>query len=636
MLAFVRSLFGKIPHERSRLQLSEWAEQKRVIPEGQSSRPGPWHWRVVPYMREIADCLSKSSSVREIALMKGARVGYTAALIENHIGYMIDTCPGSAMLVSATKEGAQRMAEIRVDSMIENAGLSGKVFSQSRRKATKKTGNTKSKKEYPGGYLLIGGPTGDFLRSTGAKYLYLDEIDGWPLQIGAKDKKKGVTPDEGDPIKLVRRRAAEYEDRKVLYGSTPLVEGTSKIKKLFEEGDKSYYYVPCSKCGTMQILRWQDDSREGEDRYRIKFTADEDDRLVPGSVYYECENTECRHHWKNADKDTFLELGEWRPSAIPKTPNMRSFHLSSLYSPVQSWDDVCREWLKSKNDPGGLKTFINTWLGETWKEKSTTPTIARAESHRESYSVGTLPSSARPLILTAGADVQEDRVAVEVVAWGRGMESWSICYHEFPGKTDDIDAESWRALKQLLQEEHAGHPIDYAFIDAHYRSTIVHPFVEENFSDHVRACLGYPDLGGGRQLYRFANTRLAPRERVDLNVSVLKEQVYQDLSRGSPKGGVPDKPFPGYCHFPSEYSRKYFHMLTAEDRISVSTTTGQAMYQWVAHGANEALDCRVYALGCIVMARGERAREIAEEDPDAPPYEWSDFWTEWEGRGLAK
>ncbi len=645
MLAAVRSAFDLIPDRVNMLTVSEWAERKRSLPSALTSLPGPFRWSTTPYLREIADCLSESSDVQEIALMKGARVGYNVGIIENHMGYMIENCPGSAMFVGANKEQAQTVTELRVDRMIETSGLAGRIYSQSAKRANKKTGDAKGKKEFPGGFLLIGGPSGPFLRGTGIRYLYLDELDEWKLQIGASDKKKGVTANQGDPVALARRRTAEYPlTRKIVYGSTPLDDSTSKIKELFEEGDQCHYYVPCPKCGTMQVLRWKDETREGSDKYRIKYETDDAGRLIfdldaegkpmqgTGRVWYECENTACRHHWRDADKTTFLEKGEWRPSATARTPHFRSFHISSLYAPVgmQSWEDIVLEWLKIGEDQTKLRSFINTILGETWKEKGVAPSAAKAEQHREGYAAGVLPSTAKPLFVTAGVDVQADRIAVEVVAWGRDMESWSITYQELPanGTTDDIDCDAWKALRELLNADHAGIPVSRALIDARYNGSVVHQFCEEGFSDSVRAVMGYEDIRadrGARLIYRLSETRPWTRKRVDLNVSEVKIDIYNKLSRGIPEGGAPTKPIPGYCHFPNNYERHYFHMLTAEDRVWKRGPNGREYLEWVRHGRNEALDCRAYAEGCIFVWYGEMVQERVEEDPDAS-FEWADFW----------
>ncbi len=66
---------------------------------------------------------------------------------------------------------------------------------------------------------------------------------------------------------------------------------------------------------------------------------------------------------------------------------------------------------------------------------------------------------------------------------------------------------------------------------------------------------------------------------------------------------------------------------------------GIAHYEWVQRGKNEALDVRVYALGCISVAYGERARQLAEADEAAGlkprTYTWAHFWNEVEARKRA-
>ena len=56
------------------------------------------------------------------------------------------------------------------------------------------------------------------------------------------------------------------------------------------------------------------------------------------------------------------------------------------------------------------------------------------------------------LFLTAGADVQKDRIEVDVWAWGRGLESWLIDHVVIDGgpersgmlvKLDRLLAETW-------------------------------------------------------------------------------------------------------------------------------------------------------------------------------------------------
>ena len=641
MLGFVRGLFEMIHHESNHYQLSEWAEKKRIIPSGLSSRAGPFRWRITPYLREPADCLSESSPVREVAIMKGARIGYTVAIIENHIGYMIDKCPGSAMLVTATKDMARMMTELRIDPMLEYAGLSGKISSQSRKRANKKTGDSNIKKEFPGGYLLIGSPTGPFLRGNGARYLYLDELDEWPHQIGTSDKSKGKKPNQGDPILLARRRAAEFEGRKIVYGSTPLDDSTSKIKPLFEEGDQCYYHVPCPKCGRFQILRWQDEKREDKDRFRMKYKTDDDYRLIEDSVYYECENKKCRHHWKNADKETFLERGKWIPSKRPRTARFRSFHISSLYSPMESWEDVCREWLKTKDNPGALRTFTNTFLGETWKESGEAPKAAKVfEQHVKGYKAGTLPSAARPLFLTIGADVQKDRIEAEVVAWGRGFESWSIEYLVMHGDTSDIYGEAWSEMARVIETPHADRMAHMVMIDSNFNSPVVVDFCKR-YNKNIMPIKGRRDLDstkGTSGVYRLFPIKGTDRECAFLDTTFIKIEVYNYLKYGTKTGEPPIDPTPGYCHFPRDYSKDHYNRLMSATRVAKKMPNGYVMWVWEEHGRDEPLDARVYAQAGIYILYGENLKlmEEAADEGEEVHYPMSRFWDEWEARSLAE
>jgi hypothetical protein len=50
--------------------------------------------------------------------------------------------------------------------------------------------------------------------------------------------------------------------------------------------------------------------------------------------------------------------------------------------------------------------------------------------------------------LTAGVDVQKDRIEVDVWAWGRGLESWLIDHIVIPGGPDDPAC--WDRLTALL------------------------------------------------------------------------------------------------------------------------------------------------------------------------------------------
>ncbi|KKL69650.1 hypothetical protein LCGC14_2112770, partial [marine sediment metagenome] len=378
-LIWIDHFFAEAFRVDSRLKVSEWAERKRYLPVGTTPFPGPWRNEVTPYLVEIMDCFSETSPVKKVAVMKGRRLGFTIGVGGNWLGFIVDVVPGPTLFVSGDSDMAETVFELYFDSMIESAGLGHKIFAQTQKKHSKKTGDTKRRKDFPGGFFFSIGPnSGPKMKSLGFRYEYFDEIEAYPQQI----------KEEGDPITLGERSADEYEQiSKFLYTSTPHIEQTSRIKPLFQKGDQRYYHVPCKHCGHMQILKWRDENGI----YRLKYEKDELGRLIIESVHYECEK--CGGHWKNSDKAVFLGLGEWRPKAEPMEPNYRSYHLSSLYSPVgmRSWESICQQWIETKDDPEKQRVFINTVLGETWVEKGIAPRHERIMLRREGYPTGTCP-----------------------------------------------------------------------------------------------------------------------------------------------------------------------------------------------------------------------------------------------------
>lgn len=608
-----RAFRDGIKTEISHMTVSEWAEKKRVIPEGLSSMPGPYSWSVTPYLKEIADCLSATSSVQEIAVMKGAQVGFTVGVLENWIGYVIDCEPGPMMFVSGDKEMAEASVELRIDRMIQSAGLQDRIFSQSEKKANKKSGDTKGKKEFPGGFLLPVGPNSAAkLRTFSVRYEALDELDSYP------ENAEG----EGDPIALLLRRTDSFETtRKILYGSTPLVAQTSKILPLFKAGDQRYYYVPCRHCGEMQPLKWD----------HIKYDKTEDGRVVYESVRYECES--CGGVWRNTDKAWFLTRGEWRPTATAQRPGLRSYHISSLYSPIgmRSWESICQEWHDIGDDVTKRRVFVNTVFGEPFVERGEAPRWERIMLRREGWSpeirkpTGEVIEATKPdgaVLVTIGADVQKDRIECEVVAWGDRKESWSLGYHVLFGETQDIGSICWSDLADIITRPHAGMPVTLALVDAGYNTPTVYQFCEQ-FSSGVLPVMGDARVGRSRQAYMIKDVPGYQCKRVDLYTDFLKLELYGYLNKGAPESQ--DAPMPaGFCHFPEEYGDHYFKMLVSEERVPEKTRTGQTRYVWTkpAGRRNEALDCRVYAMGALyvfaTMAGGAEDGSI----------DWPIFW-EW-------
>jgi phage terminase large subunit GpA-like protein len=149
---------------------------------------------------------------------EGAQIGGTECG-NCWIGYVIHQAPGPMMAVAPTVELAKRNSKQRIDPLIEESEV---LRDRVEERRSRDSGNTVLSREFPGGVLILTGANSAVgLRSMPARYLFLDEVDGYP----------GDVEGEGDPILLAERRSATFQRRKILLVSTPKTKGLSRIKR---------------------------------------------------------------------------------------------------------------------------------------------------------------------------------------------------------------------------------------------------------------------------------------------------------------------------------------------------------------------------------------------------------------------
>src|SRR5262245_56383757 len=226
------------------LTVSEWSDAYRMLSSRASSEPGPWRTRRTPYLKEIMDALSPASKWERTVFMKGAQIGATEAG-NNWLGYIIHKCPGPLMAVQPTTDMAKRLSKQRIDPLIEDSPeLRGRVSEARSRDAS----NTQLSKEFPGGILVMTGANSAVgLRSMPVRFLFLDEVDGYPSDVDG----------EGDPVNLAIARTRTFPRRKIFIASTPSLRGMSRIEMLYEESDQRQFYVPCPHCMESQPLAFE-------------------------------------------------------------------------------------------------------------------------------------------------------------------------------------------------------------------------------------------------------------------------------------------------------------------------------------------------------------------------------------------
>lgn len=576
----IGALFEALRPEE-RLLVSDWADRYRVLAQQDSAEPGEWRTDRIPYAREIMNSLSSDDPTREVVWMKASQIGATQCA-NNWVGYVIDHCPAPMLLVMPNDDMAKRNSRTRIAPMITAAPRLEARIAPAR---SRESGNTQLYKEFTGGFILMtGARSASNLRSTPIRFVYFDEEDGYP----------DSAEDEGSPIELGRARTRNFSRKKIFRTSTPTITGRSSIEVAYESGTQERYHVPCPHCGEMDWIRWPN----------IQWRKTDDGEHDTEKAYLVCEANGCvieEHH-----KTWMLANGQW----IARKPGrqIRSFHLSALYSPLgwYSWGEAAADFVAAQGDTNKLRTFTNTVLGESFYERGDAPDHEELYRRREPYSPGTVPLGGA--VLTAAVDVQADRLECEVVAWGRRLESWSVEVVVLDG--DPSGDKVWHELDEVrgrvYPTEAGGHlPIRLTVVDSGYLSQEVYTYARRN-NENVRAVKGSEAqqvvVGQPKPVdINRAGKRIARGTKIwPVGVSVVKRELYGWLRQKPPKD--PGEGYPrGWCHFP-EYDEEYFRQLCAEQLVARADRRGYTKLEWEKTRArNEALDLRVYGRAATYM-----------------------------------
>jgi phage terminase large subunit GpA-like protein len=576
------------------LSVSEWADRHRVLSSKEASEPGRWRTSRTPYLREIMDCLSPTSPIERVVLMSGAQIGKTECGL-NWIGYVIHHAPGPMMAVWPTVEMAKRASQQRIDSLIEESQAISELIAPPR---SRDSGNKILSKEFRGGVLVMTGANSAVgLRSMPARYLFLDEVDGYPADVDG----------EGNAIALAEARTRTFARRKILISSTPTIAGASAIEREYEASDQRRYFVPCPHCGHRQWLRFE----------QLRW-----ERGKPGTASYVCESCEvpiAEHH-----KTWMLEHGEWR--AMAESPGRTAgFHISSLYSPVgwrSNWASIAANWesiaMGEARSAAAIKTFKNTELGETWVEEGEAPDWQRLLERREDYRIGSVPAGG--LLLVGGADVQKDRIEVSVWAFGRGKESWLVEHRVLMG--DTARDEVWRQLGAMLGEQWTHDtgvlmPLARLALDTGFATQEAYAFVRLARDFRLMAVKGVPKgpaLVGSPKAVDATTGGKKLRRGIKLFAvagGIAKLEFYNNL-RKMPEvaeDGLTVRYPTGFVHLP-KVDAEYLQQLCAEQLVTRRDRNGYPVREWQKmRERNEALDCYVYARAAASAAGLDRFEE---------------------------
>lgn len=595
---------------------SQWAELNVRIPVG-NAKPGPIRFDNAPYQRGMLDAI-KEPGIRRISYKTGAQLGKTT--IQQCItGYFIDHEPKSQILVQPTQGDVQTFLETKLRPMLDaNPTISNKMAKQRSREGV----NNSRIISYLGGWLMFswaGSPR--TLRGRSAPITQADEIDGYE-----------ATP-EGDPGELLAQRAASFGDEALrTESSTPTIEGASRIDTAYQEGDQRRFYVPCPHCSHEQYLRWDNVIWTGRASRDID-DAEEDlgKEHQPETAAYACEG--CGALWSDGERIAAIREAEkngagWRASKPFR--GHASFDAPEMLSTFRRLRDIVQSYL-DKLALGDMQSFVNVSLAQVYTEKGEKADPSSLQLRAEQYRAE-VPTGG--LYLTAGIDMQMDRLECEVVAWGIGEESWSVAYYVLWG--DPLEQDVWDDLDDVLagtyqHESGAVLSISSAVLDTGGTKKQGQSYTQAAY-DYARGKTGRrlfagKGVGGwGRPIVEKPQRKQSGKKarKVDLFLVGVDEAKLVVMRRLAATVGADTRTGgPGYCHTPSDRDAEWYRQLTAE-KLLTHYVKGQPVRSWSKpdRARNEALDCRVYAYAALKIMNpnmkrlAERLDMPASKGPD--------------------
>tara|TARA_R110001592_G_scaffold29095_1_gene105887 strand:+ start:1738 stop:3423 length:1686 start_codon:yes stop_codon:yes gene_type:complete len=545
------------------------------------------------------DCII-DRNIETVVFMKSAQVGATELLL-NVLGYYISQDPSPLLVMQPTIEMGRAFSKDRLAPMLAaSPALSDKV----KEPRSRDSENTVLHKKFPGGHMtIVGANSASGLASRPIRILLIDECDRYPASAGT----------EGDPISLATKRTTTFWNRKIIMASTPTIDGLSRIQTAFETSDKRKFWVPCVHCNEYITLEWAN----------VHWEENE-----PDTAHYVCQ--ECGSIMEEKHKVQMLREGEWR--AENETTTIAGFHISELYSPWSTWASMAVGFNQAKKHPELLKTWVNTSLGEVWRDSGTEIESEGLLKRRENWDESCIPDDV--LVITAGIDCQQDRLEMSVVGWGLDSQSWVIEHITFWGETAHYPV--WHELDEYLQRRYerdslSSLPIACVAIDSGYQTQSVYTFCRVRQGRRIFAVKGQSQPGkpiAGRPTK-------SGTQRVQLfpaGVDTAKESVFSWLQI--------EEEGPGYIHFPSTVDNEYFDQLTSEKR-QIKYVKGRKTIAWVPiRDRNEALDCYVYSLVALHILQPNLELIANKNNPDEnetiTPEKKQDPVKEEKARDLAK
>lgn len=458
----VQDLTDEILHQTPR----QFIEDNRYLRKGQTILPGPMRLGVTSYWIKPVSQLDPYDPTREIFVKKGVKTSLTTTMFENAVLYYAAHVKSTPMgYVTADKDLSIGKLNQKFVPMFQQSGFK-RIFKSSDEEGGNKKGKTRNMLEFEGGSSVQaeGAKNPDKMRDYQWFVELLDEMDTYVYNLLG----------QGDPLAMIFSRCdANWDFRKIIGGSTPLLKGTSQIDRMFKRGNQQQYECRCIGCGYPMPLRWFHDDMVNPSTMRgMRWDYPEGSNFhIPESVRYECWN--CGHKHFETDKPIFISEtnADWKETAEPQARFVESYHVPAVLSRFKKWTDHVTTWHsafhingKVKND-AAMMVFYNNVLGDSFELMGKGVPKAAAHSHRRTFyhSEQILNEEIEKydetgiLFVLMTVDVQKHFLSVAVWGVTASNSVWCIEYFKLKDDSEDgtlnFDSPAWCQLREMIDEK---------------------------------------------------------------------------------------------------------------------------------------------------------------------------------------
>lgn len=588
------SLFKK----PEKLSVSEFAEKRVVMQEG-ACKGQKFSYKNRPYFRSPSDAMGDSTHNCRVVICSCTQLGKTTAFL-NFLFYICEYDPDNTLIILDSQKTADKLMKVRIRPFLQS-----QVKLDSLQKGLQldynKSASSSNISLAAGKSILAGSArSASDLCSFTCKYLLCDETSRFP----------SVLDKEGDPIQLAFQRQETYTRSMAILTSTPTTEDCT-IWQHYKLGTQRRWSAVC-ECGFHMPVYYND----------IDFSDIEHPTYACPQCGIVYDEFTLQHKLKH----------EYAPPANPNPFTddygrvCESYHIPGTLVPERySWMYLKQKELAARSlGISAYQSFVNTSLGEVYYPGVDESIDAnRMLKCRKFFTKETIPKWVQ--FITCGIDTQDDRF--EIVVLGSDQARKHICFIERKIIVGDLrQAVVWQELLQYLNDfkcltrDNRELPIQITCIDS-----------GGHFTQDVYAfCLRSPRLRpvkgigmsavGADLIYKVSDVPVkayangANKIKLTLiNTNYAKDIIHTQLLKIQADNKVSDWIISS--HFDAQFDSIFFDQMNAEFR----EIQKGGVAKWVCKSGvrNEALDCTVYALAAVDIARlmtGNAAADIESTD----------------------